>query len=628
MPTGALIPAIKWSTEALTGTAYSGALLYTFLSGTTTPQDVYSDSGLTTPLSNPLEADAAGVFPVFYTAAVNYRIRLETSAGVILIANTDNVYDFAQLQLGSSSGADLIGYLPGGDGAIERTVQSRLRDFVSVFDFMTTAQIADVQARTLLVNVAAAIQAAIDSLPALGGTIWLPPGSYLLGTTSLTIPAIGVRLIGAGLESTILSYSGTSAAIKNSNTSARSRITLADFAIDTNEVSGAMGIDFTYFSYSRFERLLMDISGTNQRGFYGSGTSGGSSPYYNVFDQCDIAANNHLGSTTGTYGYYFDQFTSGITRRGPNGNLILGGRISGCDTSVYLKAGNGNQLIGINSESVTNYHLRVGNPDAEETGTATSATDATLTDSGASWTTNSYANGAVKITGGTGSGQVRKIASNTGTALTLETNWRTLPDGTSAYAIYPATAFSNDVIAWRVEGQTASNPDFIRQEPSGYGTRARGGEVSSLGSGLTVSCDLWRMEDVWMPGSYRDMQAYTFVQDNVAANQTGVALTIGASTVTRVMFPYDFSVVGITIRGSAGRSGGTLTVTPTIDGVEQSLSARMDADVVNLDAQMAPIESITAGGLFRGVGVNITTDGSWSPTTADIAVTVFIQPLG
>lgn len=51
--------------------------------------------------------------------------------------------------------------------------------------------------------------------------------------------------------------------------------------------------------------------------------------------------------------------------------------------------------------------------------TATGGSTTTVVDSTANWTTNMYANMDVIITGGTGSGQRRRIASNTATTLTL-----------------------------------------------------------------------------------------------------------------------------------------------------------------------------------------------------------------
>lgn len=66
-------------------------------------------------------------------------------------------------------------------------------------------------------------------------------------------------------------------------------------------------------------------------------------------------------------------------------------------------------------------------------GTVTSATDNTLTDSGASF--GDVANCPVFIVAGTGKGQEARIASNTGTVLTLTADWNTNPDATSRYVI-------------------------------------------------------------------------------------------------------------------------------------------------------------------------------------------------
>lgn len=68
-------------------------------------------------------------------------------------------------------------------------------------------------------------------------------------------------------------------------------------------------------------------------------------------------------------------------------------------------------------------------------GTATAGAATTLTNGAKSWATNQWANFQVRITGGTGAGQVRTIASNTGTVLTVSASWTTSPDATSTYVI-------------------------------------------------------------------------------------------------------------------------------------------------------------------------------------------------
>jgi hypothetical protein len=74
----------------------------------------------------------------------------------------------------------------------------------------------------------------------------------------------------------------------------------------------------------------------------------------------------------------------------------------------------------------------------EYTGTATSATASTLVNTSAKWTTNDFSsNHFVKITGGTGSGQIRGILpGNSPTSLSVDRNWTVTPDNTSTYAIY------------------------------------------------------------------------------------------------------------------------------------------------------------------------------------------------
>ena len=67
--------------------------------------------------------------------------------------------------------------------------------------------------------------------------------------------------------------------------------------------------------------------------------------------------------------------------------------------------------------------------------TATAGAATTLTDTTQSWSTDLWKNMVVKITGGTGSGQARSIASNTATVLTVSAAWTTNPDATSTYKI-------------------------------------------------------------------------------------------------------------------------------------------------------------------------------------------------
>jgi hypothetical protein len=72
-----------------------------------------------------------------------------------------------------------------------------------------------------------------------------------------------------------------------------------------------------------------------------------------------------------------------------------------------------------------------------DSGTASAAAPNVFTDASKAWTTDQYIGNYLKITSGTGKGQVRVIIANNGTQLTLSQDWNSLstPDTTSQYII-------------------------------------------------------------------------------------------------------------------------------------------------------------------------------------------------
>lgn len=77
----------------------------------------------------------------------------------------------------------------------------------------------------------------------------------------------------------------------------------------------------------------------------------------------------------------------------------------------------------------------IGAAGAFATGFAQTSSSTTLTNTVKSWLTNMWANYQIRITAGTGAGQIRTIASNTGTVITVSSAWTVNPDTTSQYAI-------------------------------------------------------------------------------------------------------------------------------------------------------------------------------------------------
>ena len=100
--------------EDANGNPYVGAILKVYEVGTTTNRAIYSDSGLTTPFSNPLSganaSNAAGNFPVFYMQPGLYKLRAETSASVL-------IWEWDNLDTGTSAGAGALPLASGGTGA-------------------------------------------------------------------------------------------------------------------------------------------------------------------------------------------------------------------------------------------------------------------------------------------------------------------------------------------------------------------------------------------------------------------------------------------------------------------------------------------------------------------------------
>lgn len=124
---------------------------------------------------------------------------------------------------------------------------------------------------------------------------------------------------------------------------------------------------------------------------------------------------------------------------------------------------------------------------------------------------------------------------------------------------------------------------------------------------------------------YSPTALLSFYQDNVTASQTNVTLSLGLGAVNDVVMPRTGHVIGIAVLSNAARTAGTLNVYPTIDGAALTPTAQLDA--TNTETHEVQIASELANAFLPGqtVGAEITTDGSWAPTTADIIVSVLIQ---
>jgi len=181
------------------GAPLVGGLLYTYVSGTTTPQPVYSDAALTTPRTNPVQLNARGEAEIWLDPTKVYTFHLTTSAGATVGYDVDDIQPPEGLyaSTGSGQGASLLGTTSG------RNVQQRLDDFVSVKDFGAVGNGST--------DDTVAIQAAIN----IGGDIYFPAGLYKVSSTLAM--KINTTLRGAGKRTSTMLFTGTGDGIKMSS---------------------------------------------------------------------------------------------------------------------------------------------------------------------------------------------------------------------------------------------------------------------------------------------------------------------------------------------------------------------------------------------------------------------------
>ena len=131
----------------------------------------------------------AGVdFSETSTSSVTLDSALPSDATVIGLAGRLTTSGLFDTQISTQSS---------GTGSAVRTQHDRNEDEVTVLDYMTTAQRADVRAYTGAVDVTGAIQAAHDALPSSGGLIRMPAGAYrIAGAINISKPNVSIRGVG------------------------------------------------------------------------------------------------------------------------------------------------------------------------------------------------------------------------------------------------------------------------------------------------------------------------------------------------------------------------------------------------------------------------------------------------
>lgn len=129
-----------------------------------------------------------------------------------------------------TTGAYLIAFIQKGTSAVARTLQDKARERVSVFDFMTVAQIVDSRLASPTLDVTTAFQAAAAACTQTGvdSHLHIPRGTYNI-SSSINISFSGV-VSGSGTQDTIINCASATAGAFNT-VGSFGRIVFRDFAI-------------------------------------------------------------------------------------------------------------------------------------------------------------------------------------------------------------------------------------------------------------------------------------------------------------------------------------------------------------------------------------------------------------
>lgn len=125
------------------------------------------------------------------TARANMFLSFDANGLPVLSSGTGSDSAF-RTDVAAADGSSLVGFIQSGAGALLRSTEGKLREFVSALDYIPVALHAAILAHTSAVDVTAYVQTAIDECDG-GADILFPNGRYVIGDLILKS---GITLLG------------------------------------------------------------------------------------------------------------------------------------------------------------------------------------------------------------------------------------------------------------------------------------------------------------------------------------------------------------------------------------------------------------------------------------------------
>jgi len=326
-----------------TGLPANNGYIYTYQAGTSNPAATYTTSLGNVANTYPIRLTPAGMAPaeIWLTGGQAYKfVVTDVFSNPIGVSPYDNLYGINDPQAGGQTlPATSVTYTPPGAGAVATTVGAALGfQYISVFRWLTDAQIADVQNKTAVLDLTSAIQMAINALSGGYYTLFFPDGFYRT-TASLVIPNsyYGFRMKGTGYGSLFTrstSFDCITFANPGGSAVAVNWNVIEGFGFTANGITGTGSHINTQYRSDVFIRdvMLFNLETAGN----GIIVQGNGTTYSHEVTMQDV----YCSTSTGFAGI----FLTGNSSDGHVTNFIMNGNQNagvGCQYGVYVNSGAG-----------------------------------------------------------------------------------------------------------------------------------------------------------------------------------------------------------------------------------------------------------------------------------------------